>query len=423
MIAAIDFGTSNSAICVVKGDAAPVLIPVEEDRDTIPTAVFYDADVRKASFGRTAVENYQDGNEGRLLRSLKSLLGSALLDETTLIYGEAVPYRKVIAHFMLHMKNSAEEFTDRGITSVVLGRPVHFVDDDAARDQIAQDAMADIAREVGFADVQFQFEPIAAALDYEQRLTAEKLVLVIDIGGGTSDFSVIRLGPKRAKKIDRNADLLANAGIHIAGTDFDHRVSLATAMPALGLGAKGKNGKPVPVSLYYDLATWHKINFLYTREEIAHGDSLQHFIDDRKVHQRLMNVLRNREGHRIAAHVEAAKIAVAQSGETTLDLRFLQSAGDTDDAALLLTLTHAQLCDALDAQVKKIVASAEQAVRQAQLTPDAIDTLYFTGGSTGVKALRDAFAAAFPKSEIEQGDKFASVVRGLGVTASRMKLA
>ena len=104
MIAAIDFGTSNSAVCVATPRAAPTLVPLEAARDTIPTAIFYDAESRKAAFGRAAVEQYEDGNEGRLLRSLKSLLGSPLVNETTEIYNEATPYRKVIAHFLQHLK-------------------------------------------------------------------------------------------------------------------------------------------------------------------------------------------------------------------------------------------------------------------------------------------------------------------------------
>jgi hypothetical chaperone protein len=418
MLAAIDFGTSNSAVCVTAARGTPTLVPLEPKRDTIPTAIFYDSESRQAAFGRAAVEQYEDGNDGRLLRSLKSLLGSALVNETTEIYNEATPYRKVIAHFLQHLKAKAEHFVDEPITSVVLGRPVHFVDDKPDRDALAQATLADIARDAGFRDVAFQFEPIAAALDYEQRLQRETLVLVIDIGGGTSDFSVIRLGPKRALAIDRGSDVLASAGLHVAGTDFDQRLSLATAMRALGLGAAGKNGKPVPVSLYYELATWHKINFLYTREEMALAEALQHFIEDRATHTRLMNALRHREGHRIAGAVEGAKIAVADAGETMLDLQFLEMSAYAP--ALTIPVTHAQLCDALATQIAQIVSAALVAVQRADLKPSDINTLYFTGGSTGVKALRDAFALAFPQSEMAQGDKFASVVRGLGITAAKM---
>ncbi|WP_028008801.1 Hsp70 family protein [Solimonas flava] len=409
---AIDFGTSNSAVCVGSGPHGQ-LVALEQGRETMPTAVFYNADERHTAFGRQAIHEYQAGYAGRLMRSLKSLLGSELLDETTQINGKAVAYREIIAGFLRHLRDAAQAESEAAPERLVLGRPVHFVDDNAERDRLAESTLAEIAREAGFGEVHFQYEPIAAAMDYERALDREALVLVADIGGGTSDFSLVRLGPARAQRDERSADVLASGGVHIAGTDFDQQLSLASVMPVLGLGHVAASGKPVPSHVYFELATWHRINFLYTPRALSEAQTLRPFFADAALHERLMRVLREREGHRIAGLVEDAKVEVADGGHTMIDLGFIA-------AALAAPLDAARLGDAIAAGVARIVDAGLQTARRAGVAPAAIDAIYFTGGSTGVRALREAIAAAFPSSALVNGDKFASVARGLGVYAGRL---
>ena len=272
---AIDFGTSNSAIAIPANGAQGMrLVPLENGQPTMPTAVFYctDADdlppaVHRPpvpelprAFGRAAVQAYVDGYEGRLMRSMKSVLGTALIDQTTEVgHGHGVKYLDIVTGYLRHLRTLAEADGGQPLSRVVMGRPVFFVDDDADRDAQAQASLEAAARAVGFADIAFQYEPIAAALDHEQRAEREELVLVADIGGGTSDFSVVRVGPERAQRLDRRDDILANHGVHIAGTDFDRRVSLGSVMPPLGFGAfgpevKGQPARPVPSRVYFDLA-------------------------------------------------------------------------------------------------------------------------------------------------------------------------
>src|SRR6185369_16501097 len=148
-------------------------------------------------FGNEAVTAYIGQTEGRLMRALKSILGSPLIDEETVLGGRKVPLRQVVEIFVRHLKLKAEAFAGREITAVVHGRPVRFVDDDDKADARAQDVLEAIARRAGFRDVAFVYEPIAAAHHYEQTVQSEELALIADIGGGTSDFSVIRIGPDR----------------------------------------------------------------------------------------------------------------------------------------------------------------------------------------------------------------------------------
>ncbi len=411
MFIGIDFGTSNSAVGIVDGDDLH-LVPLEHGRESIPTALFFNAEESRIRYGRQAIAEYTEGAEGRLMRSIKSVLGTTLIDEETMISGRLVGFREIIGLFLRHLRELAEVHASMEITQAVLGRPVHFVDDDPKRDKLAQDALAAAAKSAGFRDIVFQFEPIAAALDYERTLATEEITLVVDIGGGTSDFSVVRLGPKRRTKLERKADLLASGGVHIGGTDFDRRLSMMTAMPALGLGAAGTNGRPVPSSRYFDLATWHRINLLYPIKAMHEAADLRFYFDDPLFHERLMSVLSRRLGHRIAADVEAAKIAVADGGNAVLALDYVEEGLAQDVSAAML---NAAVAD----DVRKVVATAEAAVQAAGIDRARLGTLYFTGGSTGIRSLREAFRDAFPKANFVQGDKFASVARGMAVFAGR----
>ena len=231
----VDFGTSNSTVGWHR-PGLPPLLALEEGKATLPSVVFFNAEDEQVSYGRAALADYLAGYEGRLMRSLKSLLGTSLIDGQTEVAGRALPFRSLLAQFIGELKRRAEQQAGRAFSRAVFGRPVFFVDDDPAADRLAEDTLAEVARAVGFQEIGFQYEPIAAAFDYESQIGREELVLVADVGGGTSDFSLVRLGPARAGRAERRDDILATGGVHIGGTDFDKYLSLATAMPLLGYG-------------------------------------------------------------------------------------------------------------------------------------------------------------------------------------------
>ena len=163
----IDFGTSNSAVSCAIGDGPARLLPIEGDATTLPTALFFNAEDRTTHFGRDAMAHYLAGTDGRLMRSLKSLLGSALMQETTAVYDGLLSFQDIIARFLHELGSRAEAELGHRPERVVIGRPVHFVDDDDKRDRKAEDSLRHAARSAGFRDVAFQLEPIAAAFDYE----------------------------------------------------------------------------------------------------------------------------------------------------------------------------------------------------------------------------------------------------------------
>jgi hypothetical chaperone protein len=427
MFCAIDFGTSNSAIAIPAAAGAMRLVELEPGYTTMPTAVFYFVDHPRTgpefdgpprAFGRAAVAAYVDGLDGRLMRSMKSILGSNLIDQTTDVGGgRGAKYLDIVAGYLKHLKGRAEAQAGAPIRRAVLGRPVFFVDDDAARDAQAQAALEAAARQVGFDDLQFQYEPIAAAFDYERSVDREQVVLVADIGGGTSDFSVVRVGPQRIDLLDRKADILANHGVHVAGTDFDRRIELAAILPQYGYGAYGPSvaGAPareVPSGVYFDLATWHLINTVYSPGRVAELRGMRSFYGDPKHHERLMVVVDERLGHELMARAEAAKIDVADGGATPIDLSHTER-------HLAAALTERQAVEAIEVDIARIVDAAGEAVAQAGLQPAQVDALYFTGGSTGLRLLADRIAAAFPSAQVARGDRFASVATGLGLHAQR----
>ncbi|EEA03003.1 putative chaperone [Burkholderia sp. H160] len=410
---AIDFGTSNSAVAVPDG-AQLKLAPVEGTYTTLPTAVFFNTDENTSEFGRAALAAYIDGFDGRLMRSMKSILGSPLAENTTdLGDGSAIKYTDVIATFLTHLKRSAEAVAGGAIDRAVLGRPVFFVDDDPRADQMAQQQLEAAARTVGLRDIHFQYEPIAAAFDYESHLSAEGLVLVADIGGGTSDFSLVRVGPERMKRVERKDDVLAHHGVHVAGTDFDRRVELVTILRELGYQSLDPQGREIPNRIYFDLATWHLINTVYTPKRVSELALMRHLFTETRHHDRLMRVVEQRFGHALAAHAEEAKIGVAAGGETVIDL-------DEVEEDLRLAFDEAQLVKAGEEETRRIVQAARDTVQAAGVSPRDVDAIYFTGGSTGLAFLSGALAAAFPDAQAVFGDRLASVATGLGIHARRV---
>jgi hypothetical chaperone protein len=425
-VCAIDFGTSNSAIALPLADAqggGVRLVTLEGTQRTMPTAVFYAVeglaahDEPQRHYGRAAVAAYVEGTEGRLMRSMKSILGSSLATQATEVgAGRSVRYLDMVGAYLRHLRSMAEAEAGHGLHRVVLGRPVFFVDGEPERDAAAQAALAEAAHAVGFQEVSFQYEPIAAALDYESGISEEQVVLVADIGGGTSDFSLVRVGPLRRQHLDRQRDILGNHGVHTAGTDFDRHIALARIPPACGYKALGPTGREVPSRVYFDLATWHLINTVYAPGRVAELARMKSFYADVRLHGRLMELVNERLGHALIGQAEAAKIAVADGGHTAIDL-------DALEAGLQATLDEGQAMAALDADIERIASAVDETLAQAGLARGQVDALYFTGGSTGLKPLAARIAARFPQARAMRGDRFASVAQGLGIHARRLYAA
>lgn len=408
----IDFGTSNSTVGIVEKGAAR-LAPVEGADVTIPSAIFFNFEDGHTYFGRRAIEDYTLNSEGRLMRSLKSVLGTSLIHEKTRIKARTMVFSDIIGLVLGHLKACLDAALDTDVEQVVLGRPVRFVDEDEAADRHAQDELEKAARKQGFKHIAFQFEPIAAALDYEQSVAREELALIADIGGGTSDFSIVRVSPEARRKADRRGDVLANTGVHVGGTDFDRLLSMARAMPELGYMTPTKDGKRnLPVSYFFDLATWQRINSLYSNKAMTDLKQIRYDAARPELIERMIDIVEHRQGHALAGRVERAKIDLAQGNGSAIDLGL---AGGKVEVAL----TAGMLDEAIGSAVERIDATVERTLGDAGLAAGDIDTLFMTGGSTGIPAVHTAIARRFPQARVVKGDVFGSVGLGLALDAGR----
>lgn len=407
----IDFGTSNSTVGWLR-PGQDSLLPLEDGKITLPSVIFFNTEERRPVYGRLALHEYLEGYEGRLMRSLKSLLGSKLLKSETTVLGSALPFKDLLGFFIGELKKRAEAQAERAFEEVVLGRPVFFVDDDPAADQEAQNTLVAVAHKLGFKEVSFQYEPIAAAFDYESNLEREELVLIVDIGGGTSDFSLVRLAPERHHLAERQDDILATGGVHIGGTDFDKQLSLAGVMPLFGYGSRMKSDAFMPTSYHLNLATWHTINALYAQKTQLALQNMRYDIVDATGIDRLFGLIEQRAGHWLAMQVEESKIALSEQDARAIDLSRVEP-------GLVAELTRPLFEGAIEPLLERIRASLTQLLADAGIAAEQVDTLFFTGGSSGVPALRQSVAAMLPNARSVEGNTFGSIGSGLAIEAKK----
>jgi hypothetical chaperone protein len=402
-----DFGTSNTSIATGVGNQ-PRLIALQDGKTSVPTALFYSFEENKVHYGREAVQRYLAREEGRLMRSLKSLLGSSLYEETTHIKYRRVAFADIVSEFIAWGRAASG-----GCDHVVMGRPAYFVDDDAEADARAEGQLKAAALAGGFRHVEFQFEPIAAALDYEQSVAREELALVVDIGGGTSDFSIVRVSPDRARRADRQADILGYSGVHIGGTDFDRLLSIATVMPYLGFKSALRTKGMSPPSWYYqDLSTWQRINALYDAKVMTEIKRVRKDALEPEKLDRLMRLIELRKGHELLGQVEETKIML--SDEMAVEL-----ASVAFDEGQALVVTRGEFEAAVGDALARVQEQVRATLARAGLVAGAIDTVFLTGGSSAIPALRAMVSEVLPSARMIEGDAFGSVATGLAIEAQR----
>jgi hypothetical chaperone protein len=407
----IDFGTSNSTVGWLRPGEQSLLV-LEDGKITLPSVVFFNFEERRPVYGRLAVHEYLEGYEGRLMRSLKSLLGSKLLKSETAVLGSSLPFKDILGYFIGELKTRAEAVAERPFEQVVLGRPVFFVDDDEKADQEAEDTLVAVAKKLGFKDVSFQFEPIAAAFDYESTISREELVLIVDIGGGTSDFSLIRLAPERHMQPERQNDILATGGVHIGGTDFDKQLSLAGVMPLFGYGSRMKNQAYMPTSHHLNMVTWHTINAVYSQQAQTALKNMRYDALDTDGLDRFFKLIEQRAGHWLAMQVEQSKIELTEMDSRNISLERVEP-------GLVAELNRELFDESIDGLLGKVNGSVLQLLADAGVSTEDIDTVFFTGGSSGIPALRANIQRLLPNARHAEGDTFGSIGSGLAIEAKK----
>lgn len=409
----LDFGTSNSSIGY-SADGKPILTQFD-GKGHIPSAIFFDLDLPKPLFGNPAIERYVDGGEGRMIWSPKNALGTGLMTEKTQVRNKSVSFMEIIGLIIKNLKDTCEAQSQSVMSSVVAGRPVFFNDDNPSLDRLAQESVLEVLKNAGFRNVEFEYEPIAAAIHYERSITRQQIALIVDMGGGTSDFTVARLDPPTEHSTkERNKNILSVGGIHVAGTDFDRQLSVKTLMPELGLGAKYKSmeGKwlTVPPSIYHDLATWHKIGFQYTRQNIEYVKSKVHTSDSPEKFERLLHTLKFRYGHYLARLVERSKIELSDAEKTILSTTEIKP-------DIIREIARGEFESSIEGLVGRISDTVKSTISDAGIAPSQIDAIFMTGGSSVIPEVRRSIVSIMPNAQIVEGDKFGSVAIGLTLSA------
>ena len=412
-VLAIDFGTSNSAVAVLDG-AAPQRIAIEDGNDTLPTAVFFPENGGSMCIGHAAGQALIDGESGRYMRALKSILGTSLFHQSRLIEGRRRTLAEVVTAFLAEIKRRAEARAGERYDHVLSGRPVHFHTADRDRDARAEDDLRGCYRAAGFVGVRFLHEPEAAALASHGLGREGETGLIVDIGGGTSDFSVFRTTGSRI-------EILASHGIRLGGTDFDQKISTSHVMPLLGQGGElrrafGSGLLPVPNAIYQDLATWAKIPFLYNCEtERTVDDLLRHAVDPARI-IRLRTVIGERLGHDLAFAVEHGKIAANAGPE-----RGLIEIGQVEPG-LAAPIDAWSMNAALAGFRTQLRTAMAETLARADTSAGQIGTAILVGGSSLMKIVVDEVEAACPAAQLQQSAAFTAVVDGLALATAEHNL-
>ncbi|MDW4550104.1 Hsp70 family protein [Defluviimonas sp. D31] len=398
----IDFGTSNTAAAIL-GAGEPRIVPLEAGQETLPTAIFLDYAARRTVFGSAAVGAMIDGQEGRFMRALKSVLGTPLARERRQFLNRRLTLLDVVAQFLAEIRRRAEAEAGTGFRRVVSGRPVRFHSADPERNAQAEIDLRECYLNAGFEEIRFVNEPEAAA---RAAGAGKGIGLIVDIGGGTSDFTLF-------ESREGAMHVLASHGLRLGGTDFDKALSLEKVMPLLGLGGElrneiGPGRHAVPRAIFHDLASWEKIAFLYGPSTLRSVQTMARLAVEPQRLGRLARVIENETGHDVAFAVEAAKIGANGAAEAGIDLALVER-------GLRPVLTAGELASTLFPAARAISGAIGEVLALAGLWPNAVGRVIFVGGSSLLAVVEAEVRAALPHAAAERSDVFTAVVRGLAI--------
>jgi len=408
----LDFGTANTSVAKVN-DQKTSVVTFEGDNISMPSAVFFDFEEGSFHVGEAAFERYYFGDNGRFLRSFKSALGTATIEHEIRIKQQLFTIQGIIEQYIGEVLQRVESNVHHSIHSLVVGRPVNFVDDNIQADKNAQSQLEKVISNLGVKNIEFQLEPIAAALNYGVTVKGEEVVLVIDIGAGTSDFSVVKFqGDGQIHNLE--AHVISNCGVHIGGNDFDKVITLNRVMPHLGYQQKFKHRDDleIPKSYFLNASSWHQIDLLYDRKVINALREIAPQIHDPSAIEYLIEVISKRQVHLILAAVENVKKQFSDQANALIDLPFIGS-------GMGIELCKEDFNQLIDPMCVEIIDTALKAIQLSGLQKSDINTVYLTGGSMGLRHLYQKVLKEFTSANVIEGDKSTAVARGLALDASR----
>jgi len=419
----IDFGTTNSALAVANEGGEAVLATFtdgREQRSTFRSILFFEPESLPSSrpqvvAGPDAVRRYVEaGGRGRLVQSMKSHLASRLFTETN-VFGHTYRLADLIAVIIRGLRQQAEQQFGTLQGSIVVGRPAHFSGATTANDDaFALSRLRAGFQQAGVHDVRFEFEPVAAAYQYERQLDHDELVLIGDFGGGTSDFSLIHLGPSRRDRSDRSRDILGVDGVGIAGDRFDSRIVRHLVAPHLGLGASYRSAfdqtLPIPLWLYENLERWEHLSFLKTKPTMDLLHRLEFTADKPEQIAALIHLVNDDLGYQLYRAIERTKFRLSEQPTSAFAFhdRPVEIATSVERAHFEAWVTP---------QLEAIEACITRLLEHCGVSVEKVGTVFLTGGSSFVPAVRRLFADRFGADRVRGGEELTTVARGLALCA------
>ncbi|MDG1204346.1 MAG: molecular chaperone [Pseudomonadales bacterium] len=454
MISGFDYGTSNCALGVINSTTQKAqLLPLENDQYFLPSALYalgrelvceqvasgitnqkihreylqsrnaslsaakqfrrkesIGQDEQSLFFGQQAFDNYFNlPGEGYFVKSPKSFLGASGLRVEHIRF-----FEDLVTAMMMHVKQRAEAQCQTALTDTVIGRPVNFQGLNSNENNAQAIAILGVAAQrAGFKSVEFLYEPIAAGLDFERQLTQDKKVLVIDIGGGTSDCAMVCMGPSHRDKADRQNDFIGHSGERIGGNDFDIQIASKALLPLFGMNSHLKSGLPMPTQIFWNAASTNDVgaqadfNSLQTTLLI---ERLQIETRKPKLFERFVKMRKHRQNQHVVASAEQAKIQLSDSKQVDVALDYIE-------AGLASSVTFEAMKEAVRGPLTQMINVVNETIAQAAVKPDLI---YITGGSARSPVIRQFITEQIGNVEVVDGDHFGSVANGLTLWANRI---
>ncbi|NQZ33228.1 MAG: molecular chaperone [Oceanospirillaceae bacterium] len=454
MISGFDYGTSNCAIGVMDQTTDKAqLLPLEGDQVFLPSSLYalgrelicesvvksipsgsdqdsyrqsraanlnlaarfraqesISTDEQSLYFGREAFSEYFAlPGEGYFVKSVKSFLGVSGLRVQYIDF-----FEDIVTAMMVHIKTRAEQHSQTELSHTVIGKPVNFQGANAQLSNIQALKILEVsAKRAGFKSVEFLYEPIAAGVDFEKQLTADKKVLVVDIGGGTTDCAMVCMGPNHRDNVDRRMDFIGHAGERIGGNDFDIQMAAKILLPVFGMGSMLKSGLPMPTQMFWDAVSTNDVGAQQAFNKLETSLALDRLLietTEPKLLQRFVHMRDNRQNQQLVRLAEQAKIELSSHEQTQVALDFIER-------ELSCSASIEQLRAALHRPLNKMMKLMDETIAQAAVTPDLI---YITGGSAKSPLVRQAIEQKIGNIPVVDGDHFGSVANGLTLWADKI---
>jgi hypothetical chaperone protein len=405
----IDFGTSNSVLAALNKDNNKIVHVLSE------SSLIYFQNAQHLYIGNQAIHKYIENNmSGRLLKSLKTLLPQSNFT-FTYIFGKKYTAEDLVGLILQFLKKEADAVLQEDVKEVVLGRPVVF-SEDPEKDKLAENRLRTAAKKVGFEKILFQYEPIAAGYLYEQTLETPELVLIGDFGGGTSDFTLMKLDKNKSALKDRRSDIIKTGGIHIGGDDFDAAIMWHKLVSYFGYGIKYDSyGKmlDLPVHIFRTLCEWEQMAFLKEGKIRKQLDNYYQYTNKNPALKRLMDLIDSNLGFALFRAIEKTKVTLSEQESSEITFR-----GSNMDIHHVLGLD--EFNQSISKDTREIEAFLTDFVRNSNVDFSDIHNVFLTGGTSSTKSVMDIFEKNFAPEKIHRGDNFNSVAQGLALSYTHL---